>query len=327
MRSDVLLNTRSMFDNRPRFAWLATLTLGLSAVLPSCTRRPPPASFAPVTAAPNTFDVRPAAGLSVEVVTLEDLAEEAEDAGDFGTCAKLREQSADRTRGMERASVLRGAARCYARAGRHDDALRDVANALEERAGMVASIESDAVLEPLNSKPGWKTAIARARTRVQVEDDKQIFALFNADQADRNKDPKDIDFKILDTRDEERREALGRIMAHHRAWTPADLYHAAMVLQHAREPDAFLRAHTLCLQAVALDPTYGDALRLAAASLDRYLMVQGRPQHFGTQIVNTDGTWRLFDVGSTMNDDQRAAWGVRPLAAQREMATKMNAGL
>ena len=54
------------------------------------------------------------------------------------------------------------------------------------------------------------------------------------------------------------------------------------------------------------------------------LMVEGKPQRFGTQLVNRDGTWRVWDVASELSDDQRAVLGVRPLADQRARAVEMN---
>ena len=70
-----------------------------------------------------------------------------------------------------------------------------------------------------------------------------------------------------------------------------------------------------------------DAARwLYAATLDRYLMSQGKAQKFGTQFVTvgTTDTWELYDWDPTITDEERARYNVPALAVQKQKLEKMN---
>jgi hypothetical protein len=62
---------------------------------------------------------------------------------------------------------------------------------------------------------------------------------------------------------------------------------------------------------------------LAAAALDRWLMYQGRPQKYGTQIVPDGTRWRIWNTDPTTTDADRAAADVPPLKEQLERAEAM----
>jgi hypothetical protein len=98
-----------------------------------------------------------------------------------------------------------------------------------------------------------------------------------------------------------------------------------MVYQHGDSPDEIQRAHDLALAAVALDPTHGAAKWLAAASEDRKLVYENRPQKWGTQYTLIDGAWALWPVDPAISDAQRAEWNVRPLADALALAGQINA--
>jgi len=57
---------------------------------------------------------------------------------------------------------------------------------------------------------------------------------------------------------------------------PEDYYHAAMILQHSLAVADYWQAHQLAIRAAELG--YNPARWLAAATLDRWLMRQGKPQ-------------------------------------------------
>ncbi|WP_018348757.1 hypothetical protein [Longispora albida] len=99
---------------------------------------------------------------------------------------------------------------------------------------------------------------------------------------------------------------------------PADYYHAALIFQHGEGLDDIGQAHQLAQQAVNLG--HRPARWLAAAALDRWLMMQGRPQRFGTQFVPDGTRWRLWDVEPATTDADRAAWDVPRLADQLHRA-------
>ena len=98
---------------------------------------------------------------------------------------------------------------------------------------------------------------------------------------------------------------------------PEDCYRAAMILQHGEALEDCWRAHELATRAAEMG--VGRARWLAAATYDRWLMRQGRPQKYGTQSHRRgdDAPWELWPVDPETTDAERAAWEVRPLADLR----------
>lgn len=97
-----------------------------------------------------------------------------------------------------------------------------------------------------------------------------------------------------------------------------DFYGAARLFQHSDDPAEFEQAHQLALKAAELG--HPDARWLAAAALDRWLVVQGQPQRYGTQYLSDGVRQRLMDVDPATTDEERARWNVPPLAEQRRKA-------
>ena len=113
---------------------------------------------------------------------------------------------------------------------------------------------------------------------------------------------------------QEHRHAVYRFVAKALIREPEDLYRAALLLQSADEttgPEICLQAHLLAAEAAekGLEP----AKFLAAASLDRYLVLVGGLQLYGTQYYNDDGILRLYPCDTTTTDSLRAVWGGPPL--------------
>ena len=90
-------------------------------------------------------------------------------------------------------------------------------------------------------------------------------------------------------------------------------YHAAMVHQHGATVEELQRAHDYARKAVALDPAHERAKWLAAASEDRILTRQGKPQKWTTQYRCDKGACELFPYDPAITDAQRAAAGVPTL--------------
>lgn len=86
-----------------------------------------------------------------------------------------------------------------------------------------------------------------------------------------------------------------------------------------------MRHPLLAVKAVELDPQNGRAKWLAAASKDRSLMWQGKPQLYGTQFKRVDNRWVLWEVDPTVTDEERAKWNVPPLAEQKKKEAELNA--
>ena len=113
----------------------------------------------------------------------------------------------------------------------------------------------------------------------------EMARLFQEDQADRTPaSGKSIDWEEVGMRDEARERRVKELIQSGALRTGADYFHAAMVLQHASEPDDYLLAHDLSV--IAIGKGEHRAKWLAAASLDRFLIAIGRPQRFGTQFVS-----------------------------------------
>jgi hypothetical protein len=134
------------------------------------------------------------------------------------------------------------------------------------------------------------------------------------DQADHGSDPPPHDLAMRDTARRARVEALvdeGGVQG------PDDHYHAAMIVQRGGTPEHSWRAHVLARAAADLGvegaSQWYQARGLAAATYDRWLVQQGKPQRYGTQYQAREGRWELYEVDPSTSDDDRASWGVPPL--------------
>lgn len=96
---------------------------------------------------------------------------------------------------------------------------------------------------------------------------------------------------------------------------PEDLYRAAQILSRAdseSSAEACLMAHHLAKTAVADGSEH--ARRLVARSLDRYLVLCGSTQMYGTQYYSdSTGALHMHPVDSTVTDSVRAIYDVAPL--------------
>lgn len=169
-------------------------------------------------------------------------------------------------------------------------------------------------------------AIATAISPASAE----LNRLYDEDQSERTPaDGKTIDWSALMLRDEARQQRVKELIAAGEAQSGADYYHAAMVMQHATEPDDHLLAHDLCVIAIAKGEP--RAKWLAAASLDRFLTKIGRAQRYGTQFSSNHASRppRLLPVDPNVPDALRRELGVPTLeearATERRMAKDFGA--
>jgi len=145
-------------------------------------------------------------------------------------------------------------------------------------------------------------------------DNKELRRLFEEDQSDREPpDGKSLDPAVIEARDLTRLARVKDFYAQNKLLTGADYYHAAMILQHGETPGDYLLAHEFCV--VGISKGEARAKWLAAASEDRFLMMIGRPQRFGTQYVSTgtDSGFQLYTVDSDVTDELRGILNVPPL--------------
>ncbi len=134
------------------------------------------------------------------------------------------------------------------------------------------------------------------------------------------------DWTAIDARDKARQDRVHQILAEGGAKSADDYFRAAMVFQHGDTDEEIAKAHELSLKAIDLDPEHPSVRWLAAASKDRLLMRQGKPQLYGTQFKKVDGKWVLHEVDPSVTDEERAKWDCPTLEKARKRAEAMNAG-
>lgn len=172
-----------------------------------------------------------------------------------------------------------------------------------------------------DDRPSPTVAVLSSAASPEISE--ELARLFAEDQADRTPAPhQEIDRGVVIPRDAARLARVKELYQSQALHTGKDFYFAAMILQHAHDPDDYLLAHEFCV--IAVSQGVEEAKWLAAASEDRFLMNIGRPQRFGTQyrIDGTDGKWSLYDVGEGVTDSVRRGFNVPPLSEAQEYAEK-----
>lgn len=147
--------------------------------------------------------------------------------------------------------------------------------------------------------------------------------LFRADQDERaiHPDYGTPEYWALRARDTERRKRLQSIVESDGLKELEDYYHAAWILNHGETVEEIWQAHILAKRAAELG--FRQARWLAAATNDRWLMYQGRPQKYGTQIVPDGKRQRVWDVEPATSDAERAEWDVPSLAEMERRAEEL----
>ncbi len=148
----------------------------------------------------------------------------------------------------------------------------------------------------------------------------ELQALLRADQDERANHPEvgTQEYSALRERDTGRRKRLQEIVAAEELEEVDDYYNAAWILNHGESVEEIWQAHILAQEAAELGVR--RARWLAAATYDRWLMYQGTPQKYGTQIVPDGKKQRVWDVESATSDAERAEWDVPSLAEMERRA-------
>lgn len=152
--------------------------------------------------------------------------------------------------------------------------------------------------------------------------------MFDDDQAARDTD--NINWKILNLQDAQRRVKLAELLKNGSLKTGRDYYNAAFIEQHGQKPEDFLRAH--CLAVTALILGYKPARWISAATLDRYLNFIGQAQIYGTQssgkVPKNPAAEMIMSQEpydrAVLTDDVRRASGVPSI---KEQERNMKAGI
>ena len=150
----------------------------------------------------------------------------------------------------------------------------------------------------------------------------ELKALFAADQDDRKQG---IPAADMIERDRVRRRRVKELIGGDEPMTAVDCLHAAFVFQHGEELGDYWTAHELAKKAIELGhPDERQAKWLAAASYDRWLTNQGKPQKYGTQFHGDQNGWRLMDYDPNTTDAERTLWGVPTLAELLRRGEELN---
>lgn len=250
-------------------------------------------------------------------------ASEAYDAGRYEECGPLYAQAIEHGARLE--AISYNAACCYALAGDAERAFEFLNLSLEGGWRDVDHLEADTDLRELHGDERWQAIIERAtaaREAYAGSVNHELLGIYEADQNDRSGE---IDWSLVAPRDEERRRRVKAMLAAGDVKAADDYFHAAMVLQHGQGPEDYKLAHELALKASELDADHSSARWLAAAAKDRYLQSIGEPQIYGTQFRKVDGKWTLEPIDeSAVTDEERARWGVPPLASAKQREKEMN---
>ncbi|MGH7028715.1 hypothetical protein [Brevundimonas sp.] len=146
-----------------------------------------------------------------------------------------------------------------------------------------------------------------------VADNRALAALFNADQKARKDGRLDLVEVMADA---ERLAEVRAMLKRGEVRSGEDFLRAGLLFQHSFQTDDYLLAHALATAALSQGEERGA--RLAAASLDRYLLATGRRQIYGTQFVQigSEPTRQLALDRDLLTDAIREATLVPPLAEQ-----------
>jgi hypothetical protein len=154
----------------------------------------------------------------------------------------------------------------------------------------------------------------------------QLREIMYADQADRQVAPSPDAWKDIAKRDAARRVKVQAELAAGRVHTSADFYNAALVMQHGDTLEEIRMAHALATIAASIDPLDRSARWLKAASWDRLLLRQKKPQWYGTQYIrDASGKWALYEMDeSAVTDTDRIELAAPTLAEAKKRVEVMN---
>ncbi len=159
--------------------------------------------------------------------------------------------------------------------------------------------------------------------------DVDLATLYHDDQLDRVSNLWQSNPELMKKRDEERLAKVMSLIENDKLITSTDYLQAAMILQHGTSTQHYETAHDLAKKAFDMGheskDDEPDLLWLIAATKDRALMSDGKPQMYGTQYkLGEDDKWYLWDVDDSVTDEEREKMHVEPLAEAKAAADKMN---
>lgn len=155
---------------------------------------------------------------------------------------------------------------------------------------------------------------------------RDVHKLYLEDQKDRGEGALSLPWDQTDVRDRGRRARVHELLDQGLLKTGQDFHDAAFIYQHGQTADDYLMAHILATVAVAKGDT--RSLWISAATLDRYLNANHRPQVFGTQYNTMKGvhtTQEPYDR-SLIPDQLREVFCVPSIDQQQANLEEFDAG-
>lgn len=140
----------------------------------------------------------------------------------------------------------------------------------------------------------------------------ELYQLYLDDKSDRAKfDDEVIDLEQLLDNDKKRLNTFYKIQNDIDESEIWNCHYACLVLMHSPDTDSknYELAHSYAKKALEMGSNVTKWLY--AASLDRWLVSQGKLQKFGTQYNTTTG--KILDYDTKTTDEERAKYGVPPL--------------
>jgi hypothetical protein len=178
-------------------------------------------------------------------------------------------------------------------------------------AGPQTSIQCHPVVENVrfDGKGSWKIS-------------ERILVMHREDQLARNPAVQLDDAQLMEADRLRREEVMGYLQAG-QVITSSTLFSAALIFQHGDCPDHYKLAADLALRAYELKDV--SAGWLYAAATDRYLLSIGQLQRYGTQYVpDAENHFVLCPVNPATTDEERAEWGLPPLAELQARAAEFD---
>ncbi|HUC52979.1 MAG TPA: hypothetical protein VMR90_02975 [Candidatus Cybelea sp.] len=189
---------------------------------------------------------------------------------------------------------------------------------------------------------GFAAQMPTAKTQNPPKVSDAIHQLFAEDGEDAGNGISKFSEEQLTARGNARREKVRALLAAGELKTGEDFHEAAFIFQHRNNPEDYLFAHVLAMEAVVKGSD--EAKWIEAATMDRYLQSIGQPQVFGTQYPLDPnlphqshppaGSQAAFRSGRTLApyneqflpDSARLDFCVPALAQQKENLAMFNAG-
>lgn len=250
----------------------------------------------------------------------------------YGLCAQafIRAAHSEKKR-MRHATDLYNAACCYALEKKEPEkAFRFLEEAILINPLVIVDVEQDSDLAELQTHalwPDFKKLLDHSWAQFTKKQHQKIFALYKEDQQDRQKINTLPDWKNwLQKRDLVRiTEVKNILLSKNINLSAFDYFFVAMLFQHGTTLEDIKNALFYSKKATEMKDNFDPAKWLVAASEDRLLMMQKKPQKYGTQIIQENGVYKLYQYDKLTTDQERDEMNVDFIEVLNNKVSGMNA--